>query len=210
MATSYNGWPAYPDITSRTVPLVINGVPFVGGIVDNADAITVFTYIFTRFDAEVERLVSPGCWGASFRQNRNANNISCHGSATAADANAPKHPNGIEASQNFTPKQIATIHEILTSVPELDEVIHWGGDWHRANGLTPDPMHFELHDHDLSKLHRVAQRIRALSTPARPSAGTKVEEAIKDLKAAKARPGTVRASVLDEVLKALRGLRRRA
>lgn len=208
MSTSYNGWTAYPDITSRTVPLVINGTPFVGGIVNDPDAITVFTYLFTRFDAEVERLVSPGCWGASFRQNRNANNISCHGSATAADANAPKHPNGVEASQTFTPKQIAKIHEILTSVPELSEVIHWGGDWHRANGLTPDPMHFELHDHDLAKLQRVAVRIRALTAKPAPSAGKRVDHAIDDLRHAQARPGTVRASVLASVLKALRGLRK--
>lgn len=160
MTTSYNGWAASTDPAAINVkPLTVAGVDFPGGV-KAGDVATVLHHVALQFHGRVERLQSPGCWGYSYRQNRNASNLSCHSSGTAIDCNAPKHPNGIEASQNFTKAQIAEIHKILAEVPELAEVVHWGGDWHRSAGLTPDPMHFEIHDHDLAKLARVADRIR--------------------------------------------------
>lgn len=162
--TSYNGWPASTDKASIDVgPLSVAGVEFVGGV-RRGDVATVLDYVASRYNTEVEPLVNPGCWGWSYRANRNADNLSCHSSGTAVDCNAPAHPNGIEASANFTAAQIDAIHAILASVPELDEVVHWGGDWHRP-ALTPDPMHFEIHDHDTAKLARVAARITAPKEP---------------------------------------------
>lgn len=158
-ATSYNGWPASIDAKSIGVaPFAVAGIPFPGGV-KAGDVATVLGYVAAQFHRRVEPLVSPGCWGWSYRQNRNAANLSCHSSGTAIDINAPKHPNGIEASRNFTKAQIAEVHAILSEIPELAEVVHWGGDWH-APTLTPDPMHFEIHDHDLAKLARVAERCR--------------------------------------------------
>lgn len=163
MTTSYNGWPASTDPTAiNVVPFAVAGVSFPGGV-RGGDVYVVLHYVAAQFHHRVEPLVSPGCWGWSYRQNRNANNLSCHSSATAIDCNAPKHPNGIEASRNFTRAQTDEIHRILAEVPELDEVVHWGGDWHAP--LTPDPMHFEIHDYDLVKLARVAGRIRARRNP---------------------------------------------
>lgn len=160
MPTSYNGWPASVDASSiGVVPFTVAGVPFPGGVREG-DVATVLRHVALQFHERVEQLVSPGCWGWSYRPNKNdPSELSCHASGTAIDCNAPSHPNKVEASQSFTKAQIAEIHKILTEIPELADVVHWGGDWHFADGLTPDPMHFEIHDHDLAKLARVAQRI---------------------------------------------------
>lgn len=161
MTTSYNGWPASENPKDiGVVPLVVGGVSFVGGV-RGGDVHTVLEYIAQEFHDTVEPLQSPGCWGWAFRFNRNADNISCHGSATAIDCNAPKHPNGVAVARTFTPSQIRAVHALLDSIPELGDVVHWGGDWTTTNGLTPDSMHFELHNHDLTKLRRVAKRIKA-------------------------------------------------
>jgi hypothetical protein len=162
---SYNGFAASIDAPSIGVqPFTVAGVDFPGGV-RGGDVATVLRYVATQYHARVQPLASPGCWGWSYRQNRNANNLSCHASGTAIDINAPKHPNGIEASENFTARQIAEIHAILAEVDELDDTVHWGGDWHKINGLIPDPMHFEIHGHDLAMLARVAARIRAKENP---------------------------------------------
>lgn len=162
MVTSYNGWPASKDRAAiGIVPLVVAGVPFVPGV-RKGDVHTVLGYVATQFDKRVEPLVDPGCWGYFYRQNRNADNLSCHSSGTAIDCNAPQHNNGHEATTalgGFTRKQVNEIHKILAEIPELADVVHWGGDWHRANDLTPDPMHFEIHNHDTAALARVAARI---------------------------------------------------
>jgi hypothetical protein len=160
------------------VPLVVNGVEFVGGVL-GGDVHTVLEHFWTQFDKRVERLVNPGCWGYSFRPNRNdPNSLSNHSSATAADGNAPKHPNGIEASRNFSRAQIAEVHQILAEVPELADVLHWGGDWHAP--LRPDPMHAEIHGHDLAKLARVAQRIRDLEVDMTPAQDKLLNQIAKD------------------------------
>ena len=162
---SYNGWPASIDSSAVGVePFKVAGVDFPGGV-RGGDVATVLRYVAEQYHRRVQPLASPGCWGWSYRQNRNANNLSCHSSGTAIDINAPKHPNGIEASENFTARQIDEIHKILAEIPELDDVVHWGGDWHRINDLIPDPMHFEIHGHDLPMLARVASRIRAKENP---------------------------------------------
>jgi hypothetical protein len=159
--TSYNGWPASTDPgTIGVVPFTVAGVNFPGGV-RAGDVHLVLHYVLLEFHHRVEPLKAPACWGYSFRPNKNdPNELSCHASGTAADANAPDHPNGVEASETFTPAQIAEIHQILSEIPELDEVVHWGGDWHFADDLTPDAMHWEIHDHDLAKLARVANRIK--------------------------------------------------
>lgn len=170
--TSYNGWPASENPTDiGVIPLVVHGIEFPGGV-RGGDVHTVLEYVATRFHEHVEPLVSPGCWGWSYRPNRNnPNTLSCHASATAVDCNAPKHPNGDPVSRTFTQAQIDGVHHILASIPELNQVVHWGGDWTAANGLVPDSMHFEIHNHDLAMLHRVATAIKEASVT-RQSPGT--------------------------------------
>jgi hypothetical protein len=166
MPTSYNGWPASPDPASIDVdPFSVAGVDFPGGV-RRGDVATMLGHVVLEFHQRVEPLRTGQCFGHAYRADRNdPSKLSCHGSGTAVDTNSVKHPNGAEAARTFTAAQIAEIHTILAEIPELAEVVHWGGDWHYADGLTPDGMHWEIHNHDLAKLARVADHIRALQNP---------------------------------------------
>lgn len=136
MPTSQNGWSASASLDLR--PFVVNGISFPPGIRDNADVETVLRYVVEQFAARVEPLINPGCWGFSYRENRNdPNALSNHASGTAVDVNAPKHPNGVPTSRTFTSAQISEVHQILA---EVSNVVRWGGDYHG----TPDAMHFEI------------------------------------------------------------------
>lgn len=213
---SYNGWPASVDAASLgVIPFAVAGVQFPGGVLAG-DVYTVLHHVAAEFHRRVEPLEAPGCWGWSYRQNRNAANLSCHSSATAIDCNAPKHPNGTEASKTFTDAQIKAVHAILSEIPELAETVHWGGDWH-APGLTPDPMHFEIHDYDLAKLARVAARIRVkgnpdmalladLETVRKRHGVTRIHAARVLLRAARNVAGPIRASRLTAALTAIKGM----
>jgi hypothetical protein len=128
-------------------------------IVDNDDAETVFRHIVEQFAATVQPLVPSSCFGFNYRPNvNNPDELSNHSSATALDINAEQHPNARPTLSTFTRAQVAACHAILVSVPELDDLVHWGGDW--ASPLTTDAMHWEFHSHDLALLRRVADRIR--------------------------------------------------
>lgn len=103
MQTSYNGWTASPNPADfgGISPVVISGRSFAPGL-RNGPVHVVFTHYFADYDALVEPLSlgNPAAdeWGYAFRQNRNANNLSCHASATAGDANATLHPNGVRGT----------------------------------------------------------------------------------------------------------------
>ena len=132
---SYNGWEANPDRRAiNTVNLTVNGIHFPSGV-RAGDVETVLGYVAQAFNDRVERLYAPGCWGYAFRKNRNANNYSCHASATAIDVNAPSHPNGKANTFNFL--QVQTIKQILS---EVGGVVRWGGDFSGKK----DEMHFEI------------------------------------------------------------------
>lgn len=214
---SYNGWSASVDASAiGIVPLTVAGISFPGGV-RGGDVHTVLRHVAEQFHRRVEPLASPGCWGWSYRQNRNAANLSCHSSGTAIDCNAPKHPNGVEAVKTFSDGQIKAVHAILSEIPELAEVVHWGGDWH-APALTPDPMHFEIHDHDTAKLARVADRIRTkgdrnamlladLTVVARKYDVSRVKAARVLLRGALDKAGPFRAGRIRTALVALKGLK---
>lgn len=151
MPTSQNSWSASPNLQLR--PFVVGGVSFAPGIRDNDDVETVLRYVVEQYAARVEPLKSPGCWGWSYRENRNdPNSLSNHASGTAVDVNAPAHPNGVPTSRTFAPAQVAEVRKILA---EVDHTIRWGGDY---TG-TPDAMHFEVNC-DAATLHAVAERLR--------------------------------------------------
>lgn len=151
MATSQNGYSASPHLTLR--PLVVNGVAFAPGIRDSDDVETVLRYVAEQYAARVEPLRSPGCWGWSYRPNKNdPNALSNHASGTAIDINAPTHPNGVPTARTFSPAQIAEVHRILA---EVERAVRWGGDYAR----TPDSMHFEINV-DPARLHAVADELR--------------------------------------------------
>lgn len=148
---SGNGWTASAHLATR--PLVVNGVAFLPGIRDDDDVATVLGYVATQYAYRVEPLHNPGCWGYSYRANRNdPNSLSNHASGTAIDCNAPAHPNGTPPTHSFTPDQITECHAI---VRECAPAIRWGGDYTH----TLDPMHWEVNC-DAAELHVVAERLR--------------------------------------------------
>lgn len=150
MATTDNGWLARRDLPLR--PLVVEGVAFVPGIVDDDAVAAVLGYVAEQFHRRVEPLRNPGCWGFSYRENRNnPNALSRHSGGIAIDANAPAHPNGVPTARTFTQTQIAEVHRILA---EVDHVVRWGGDY---TG-TPDAMHFEINA-DRTAVQAVAARL---------------------------------------------------
>lgn len=143
METSYNGWTASasPADFGGIEPLVIAGESFAPGV-RKGDVHTVFSHLVTQIHTRVEPVYAPGWheaddWGFSYRQNRNANNLSCHASGTAIDFNATRHPNGVATAKTFSAAQIAECHKILA---ELGNLVRWGGDF---TG-TVDSMHWEI------------------------------------------------------------------
>ena len=143
MPTSQNGWPATSNARSIDVrPLVIGRANIAPGVAYHHGNAVVLQYVFTQFHHRVEKLRPGWCWGYYYRQNRNSSGLSNHASATAGDANAPLHPNGVPRSRNLSPKQIDTIHDILREVNSTPHgvIVRWGGDYTR----TVDAMHFEI------------------------------------------------------------------
>jgi len=138
--TSYNGWTASATWSQigGIKPLVIRGEPYAPGV--RAGDVHFF---FSCLMGDIDKLVEPideghpaDDWGASFRQNRNSNNLSCHASGTAVDHNATQHPNG--KRNTFTPTQAKKIRELCKGA--YRGLVRWGGDF---TG-TPDEMHFEI------------------------------------------------------------------
>lgn len=165
MERSYNGWTASrnPADFGGLTKLVIAGEEFAPGV-RSGDVATIFQYFWTQFHARVEPLVKAEWhqaddWGYNYRPNRNANNLSCHASGTAADGNATRHPNGKRGT--FSVAQIAMIRTILR---ELQGVLRWGGDF---TG-TPDEMHFEIRGSEAAA-RAVANWVRGVATKGAPA-----------------------------------------
>lgn len=163
MATSYNGWTASPDrndfggLDNRVIPGT--DVKLAPGV-RNGDVATVLFYVAEQLHKRVEPAVAGTCWGYHYRPNvNNPDQISCHGSATAFDYNAPKHPNG--AKNTFTKAQYAEIDKILA---EVSNVVR------QLRGY--DEMHFEICA-DARAVNRVATLLRQGYTP-KVSTGTRL------------------------------------
>jgi hypothetical protein len=158
---SYNGWLASKDPRDfgGLTPLIIGGESFAPGV-RTGDVHTVLAHLALQLHVRVEPVIASGWhdaddWGYNFRLNRNANNLSCHASATAIDYNATRHPN--KKRNTFSPPQRAEIRRICRD--DLDGVVRWGGDF-----SSPDEMHFEIIGTS-SQVARVAAKIRASSSP---------------------------------------------
>lgn len=153
---SYNGWlaSANPADFGGLSALVVAGETFAPGV-RTGDVFTVLQYVAQQLHARVEPVIAPGWhqaddWGYAYRANRNANNISCHGSGTAIDYNATRHPNN--KSGTFNKTQVSEIRKILS---EVGLVVRWGGDF----SGTKDEMHFEIHG-NAAQVAGVAARLR--------------------------------------------------
>lgn len=174
---SYNGWLASkdPQRFGGLAILQVGTETFPPGV-RAGDVHTVLSYVATQLNARVEPVAFPGGhpaddWGYNYRQNRNANNLSCHASGTAFDYNATRHPNGKKGT--WTKEQVVEIRKILA---EVNNVVKWGGDF----SGTKDEMHFEIHGTNL-QVQIAASRVSGqLSIPISPVAyETEVKSAPK-------------------------------
>lgn len=162
MERSYNSWSASPDKAS--IGVNANAVArktakkFPGGV-KSGDVEFLLMYLAGEIHRRVEPL-GTGCWGYAYRQNRNANNLSCHASGTAIDVNAPAHPNGKRGT--WSAKKKTEVREILA---ECGGVIRWGEDF----GGTVDGMHFEIHG-DAAAVKKAADALRKRLAPPKPVA----------------------------------------
>lgn len=93
-------------------------------------------------------------WGYAPRPIRSGSVPSNHGSGTATDLNATRHPFHVPTLRTFTPAQVKRITARLHVYHGL---IDWGGAWRPENA---DAMHFELAPG--SRLDAVERRARQL------------------------------------------------
>lgn len=105
------------------------------------------------FDDTIERLDSGVWdeWGWAPRPIRNSSTPSNHGSGTADDLNATRHPLGVPTRNTFTNKQIGLIHQRLRFYKGC---IRWGGDYRNR----PDAMHYEI-DRGLAAVEKRAKEL---------------------------------------------------
>lgn len=149
MVNSQNGWTASPDRAQIDVqPFAAFGVQFPGGVRAGSVA-DVLGHVATEFHARVEPLVEGWCWGHNYREVAGSPVVSNHGSGTAIDVNAPRHPLG--QSGTFTTAQKRAIRSILKQV---DGVVRWGGDYSGRK----DEMHFEINGSQ-ADVDRVAAKL---------------------------------------------------
>jgi hypothetical protein len=113
-----------------------------GGVLPVHPALApIFADLTDRFHHEVEPLEWPGCWGwAPPRpiRGKTGGPVTNHGSGTAIDLNAPRHPQGVPVGKTFTRAQVSAVSAILARYGGL---IVWGGTW---DAPDTDGMHFEL------------------------------------------------------------------
>ncbi len=149
MVNSQNGWPAKPD-TSTFTRFDAGGR---GWWAANADVAVIFTDLIEWFDHEIED-VEGGVYDDWSYANRlvrgSTRTVSNHGSATAVDINATRHPRGVK--NTFSPSQVKLIREKLAT---YDRVVRWGGTY----TTVVDDMHFEINA-DKAAAKRLADKIR--------------------------------------------------
>lgn len=159
---SYNGWLASPNpadfggLDNSVVPGT--NVKLAPGVRKGDVAIVLF-YVAEQLNKRVEA-AGEGCWGYNFRLNTNNKaTISCHGSATCFDWNAPKHPNG--RKNTFSAAQFAEIDRILAEV--FNVVTQLRG---------YDEMHFEVKGNaaQVAEAARHVEALRAGNAPVVPAA----------------------------------------
>lgn len=152
---SQNGWPVYDD-TSNFVRFEVEGVKFWAA---NNDVAVVMGDFIQRFHNTIEPIdqpvkESPGYddWSYAVRPVRGqTDGYSNHGSATADDLNATRHPRGVR--NTYTPAKRKVLREL---VDRYDGVLRHG----EFYTSTIDGMHVEI-DADRAEVKRVADRIRA-------------------------------------------------
>lgn len=124
------GWTVDP---SQIVPFSYKGVSFPGGV--HRRCVGLFAALLDDLVPHLTGpLVSPGCWGYSYRPVRGSSTLSFHAYGLAIDVNAPRNP--MTTSRSAMGQMPANAGEIGRA-----HGCEWGGEW---NGRR-DLMHFEVH-----------------------------------------------------------------
>lgn len=163
MTVSQNGWPASADRAAIGVDVnfTVAGVSFPGGV-KAGDVSVVLRAIAQHWNDHVERLQAGWCWGHNYRSILGSNTVSNHGSATAIDCNAPRHPQGIRGTLS-----VPQVGEVRTALALVQHVVRWGGDF---GGSSVDEMHFEINA-DAGAVRHAADILRGSPTPSPQPSG---------------------------------------
>jgi len=156
---SQNGWPAYADASHFTRATATCSGGALGFWAANDDVAVVFREFIERFDREVEPVVQAKLddWSYANRLVRGSTTtVSNHGSATAIDLNALKHPRGVR--NTFSLGDVARLQTIRRSLTDSSgvAVLRWGGDF----SSTVDDMHIEVNA-STARMKQAANKIRA-------------------------------------------------
>lgn len=151
---SQNGWPAYANTTHFTRFTAAGQ----GWWAANADVAVVFTEFVERFDKEVEEITQSKLddWSYANRLVRGSSSVvSNHGSATAIDINALKHPRGVR--NTFSAAKAATVRRIKNAITDNsgNPVLRLGMDF----STTVDDMHVEINA-TAARVKQAADKIR--------------------------------------------------
>jgi hypothetical protein len=151
---SQNGWPAYAN-TSHFTRFTAAGQ---GWWAANADVAVVFKEFIERFDKEVEEITQSTLddWSYANRLVRGSTSVvSNHGSATAIDLNALKHPRGVH--NTFSKAKAARVRKIKNAITDSSgrPVLRLGMDY---TG-TVDDMHVEINA-NATQVKHAANKIR--------------------------------------------------
>jgi hypothetical protein len=151
---SQNGWPAYANTSHFTRFTAADQ----GWWAANPDVAVVFREFIERFDAEVEEVTQSTLddWSYANRLVRGSSSVvSNHGSATAIDINALKHPRG--ARNTFSGAKAARIRRIKNAITDNSgrPVLRLGMDF----TTTVDDMHVEINA-NATQVKHAANKIR--------------------------------------------------
>lgn len=190
MTNSQNGWPAYAT-TEHFTRSSACGFAFWSA---NAHVAVVFGEFIHRFDLEVEELTQPTLddWSWANRLVRGSTDVvSNHGSATAIDLNALKHPRGVH--NTFSAAQQKTMHRIRDDITDNNgrPVLRLGMDY----TTTVDDMHIEINATP-AQVKQAADKIR---TRAQEEQDVQLTDKVKYTTTAKDRIGKAE-EVLSTVL----------
>ena len=151
---SQNGWTAHAN-TSHFTRFTAAGQ---GWWAANADVAVVFAEFIDRFDREVEEVTQNTLddWSYANRLVRGSTStVSNHGSATAIDLNALKHPRGVH--NTFSAAKARKMHAIRNAITDNSgtPVLRLGMDY---TG-TVDDMHVEINV-NAARVKQAADKLR--------------------------------------------------
>lgn len=155
IGTSQNGWPVYTT-TDNFVRTEVAGVKFWSATPDVAVVLDDFTLWYHENIEPITLPVkeAPGYddWSYAVRPIRGqSTGYSNHGSATARDLNATRHPRGVKGTHTADERM-----KIKNRLTRYGGVLRHG----EFYSGTIDGMHVEI-DADRTEVNRVATRIRA-------------------------------------------------